>query len=178
MDLGDECFPHRKHGDVKIKLGRSRVYQVDSDRLRDATEIGQGEKDADRLPAGDFCDMLAPGRAATLSSDAINRGVTTRYHMVATELNQIGSDRLKLELVPLDSDGKPVRGVKPALGYENGVVVPLVYNAFTAILGAIYGRPIDLGESEMISSRIEFALTIEGLSEDLGVVCTVTSRTK
>ena len=172
MDLGDESFPYKSQGDVKIKLGRSRVYQVESDRLRDATEIGQEEKDTDGLPAGEFCELLAPGLAVELSRSAIKRGVTTKYLMVATETGQGGKNRLKLDLVPLDCEGRPLNSVKPALGYENGLVVPLIYNAFTAILGAIYGRPIDLGESELLSCRIEFALTIEGVAEDLGVVCT------
>lgn len=164
-------------GDVKIILGSSRIYQVDSEKLRWATEIDEPEKEAEGVPPGIFSKLLAPGLAAELSNTAIRRGVTTRYHLVATEIDQAENPTLRLHFVPLDSEGRTVNSIAPTLNFENGLVVPPVYDAFTAILGSIYGRPIDLGGYDL-PSRIEYAVHIVHLADYLGVVSTVIPQTK
>ena len=175
MDLGDSEFPNVEDGDVKLVLGASRIHQVDSEVLRRATEIGRAEMEEDRpdegLPA--FVTLLAPGLAAPLSKTAIKKGGSTRYHIVATDLytDEKGSFVLTLKSVDLDEDGKPQSRMKPYLGLETGQRPPLVFDAFTAILGSLYNRPIDLGgPNEPLHARISLAVHMIDLSEYLGVV--------
>jgi hypothetical protein len=175
MDLGDDEFLNVADGDVKLVLGASRIHQVDSEVLRRATEIGRAEMEEDS-PDGEppaFVTLLAPGRAAALSKKAIKKGVSTRYHIVATDLhtNEKGSFVLALTPVELDEDGKPQSRVKPYLGLETGQRPPIVFDAFTAILGSLYNSPIDLGgPNEPLHDRIALAVHMIDLSEYLGVV--------
>jgi hypothetical protein len=174
MEVGSINFPSFESGDVKIALGASRVHRVESTVLRSAAQIGHiemeqvGEVDAEC----DFGILFAKERAVSLSNKAVKKNITTRYHIVVTDVAEDESGRYRIQItqVALDEDGRPVENIKPYLGLETGQRTLLVFDAFTEILGSFYEKPIDLGgPNEPLRDRILYAWHMINLAEQLGV---------
>ena len=174
MEVGNLNFPSLENGDVKIVLGASRIHRVESHVLRSAAQVGRPELKQDaEIDAECNLDILfAKERAATLSNKAVKKNVSTRYHIVVTDVTEDESGRYHIQIspVPLDEDGRPTESIKPYLGLETGQGTLPVFDAFTEILGSFYEKPIDFGgPEEPIRDRIMCAWHTINLAEQFGV---------
>ncbi|KAK4625973.1 hypothetical protein CLAFUW4_06462 [Fulvia fulva] len=171
MSTRHDRFPDYRDGDVKLTLTSSRRYKLHSGVLRNNSPVMR--------------EMLDERDAAQLDRKAQKNGITTRFKLVLVEnpLYTDGDDELSriefvFEAVPLGANGQPLganlRGVGD--GLENGRVVPEVFLAYDAVLGAFYNVPIQLGDaqSDGLTHLLSMALQITSVAEYLDCVHIIT----
>ena len=178
-------FPFFNQGDVEITLRGSRQYRLHSGILKSLSRT--------------FRALLADEFTAQLSDRAKKKGaIMNRLIAVPNTDPAMYQCDVDLILVPLelDSDGKPVDAHPIGLDLENGRSVDLIYvvscpssstlrlifrannemlQAYEAVLGAFYNRPIELGniENTSLSDMLEMALKVTLVAEYLEVVCDI-----
>lgn len=157
-----ERFPFFPSGDVKIVVTDARQYQLHSSVLKNSSPL------LERL--------LHPADAAQLTAKAVKAGVTTQYKLMVVESAAVdGRVDYVLEPVRLDPNGRPrdgnPRGVRA--GFEGGRSLPGALAAYGAVLGAMYGEPIDLGDfhEDGLAHLMSNAVEITEVAEYLGCVC-------
>ncbi|KAK8155176.1 hypothetical protein IWX90DRAFT_50977 [Phyllosticta citrichinensis] len=149
-------YPNFNNGDVDLALSTARRLKLHSDVLRGASDR--------------FKELLCNENAAILSAKVRKRGDATRFRIELVnvgELHQIGN----LVAQKLDANGRIV--------YEDGPRVSMILDRFGAdpanhvledwesVIGALYGRPVKIGGSDMLIQSVMRTINIVNIAEYL-----------
>ncbi|OCK79956.1 hypothetical protein K432DRAFT_435034 [Lepidopterella palustris CBS 459.81] len=145
--------------DVEVVLTHDRVHYFDSSTLRRHSTF--------------FAQNLSTKNAVRLAGRAKNAGVTTRWRVELRELPPNGGNTGRLHLIELDSMGRVGPSYTPLMPLnENGKVPLKLFEHYENILGAFYGREIEINDMS-IASALEDAVGLTEVAEYLGSIAVV-----
>jgi hypothetical protein len=155
---GTGQFPQFEDGDVHIIISGSRQYTLHSQVLRNHSTF--------------FARNLTDEYGPPLTNRARKKGVIIQYRFRL--INNPESDGNELVPVTMNGEGSSMES-PPAVGLdlENGMVPDASHEAFEAILGLIYGKPISLPNFQSESAfkwLLESALELLAVAEQFEVV--------
>ncbi|KAK5170661.1 uncharacterized protein LTR77_005251 [Saxophila tyrrhenica] len=169
----DNEFPQYRDGDVHIIINGSRQYILHSQLLRTHS------------PA--MRKLLGGDHGPQLSSKAIKKGITVRYRLELVDKAE-GEDEdtdtateganlsVKLAPVQMNGEGRPADGRGIRLDLENGLEVDPIHEAYSTVLGALYGRAVSLGAfgNDTLDNMLSMAINVHAVAAELGVVNLIT----
>ncbi|KAK0322468.1 hypothetical protein LTR82_006427 [Friedmanniomyces endolithicus] len=160
-------FPQFRDGDLKIFISSTRQYHLHSSVLSNASA---------RLD-----DLLDEEGPVALANAALKQGRTIKYRLdLASNPDYKDDDKVVqyiLKPVRLDSWGEPDRLPRYLIDLENAKSVNPTHAAYTAVLGAFYQVPVDLGNfsTDALGTILTKTFDIIKVAEYLGCVGIITS---
>ncbi|KAK0785465.1 hypothetical protein LTR59_011032 [Friedmanniomyces endolithicus] len=165
--LPNTDFPHFRDADVKIVISSARQYELHNSVLSNAS------------PRID--ELLDEEGAADLTHSALKRGRTIKYRLdLAPNPDYKDDDKVVkyiLQPVRLDSWGESDKMPRYLMDLENAKSVNPTHAAYTAVLGALYQVPVDLGNfsTDALGDILTKTFDIIKVAEYLGCVGIITS---